>query len=280
MPCAIPLRKAEQICAHAGFTLIELSVVVFLVALVMSVALPQLVPMIAFSELQGAARHMANYGRGAVAEATLLRETLMVRFDLDAQEYYTVRLVYPEAEEGEDYVDQWALMDQNKSFSSEDFRSSLGQRGGGGGLFGAPDGFDDTSANMQLLDQFDRFARRDLEMRARNVIQEEGILDEIGPLFEEDFSLDLDEPQEEELMDPVLERVRMPGTLRIESVTVDGVEQRSGVVEVELSALGLGGMLGAYLVNSDEEYYTVVWDPVTGQTRFLEGKQDFALETQ
>ncbi len=270
-----PLRAVAFCRANKGFTLIELSVVIFLIALIMSVALPQLIPMISFSELQGTARHMANYGRGAVAEATLLRETLMVRFDLDAQEYYTVRLVYPETEEGEGYVDQWALMDQNKSLSSSDFRSSLGQRGGG--MFGAPDGFDDNSANTQLLDQFDRFARRDLEMRAKNVVQEEGILDEIGPLFEEDFSLGMDEPQEEELTDPVLEKVHLSGAVRIESVTVDGVEHRSGVVEVELSALGLGGLMGAYLVNGDGEYYTVVWDPVTGQTRFLDGKQEFTM---
>ncbi len=260
----------------AGFSLVELTVVVFLISLVLSVALPQLIPVIAFSELQGMARHMANYGRGAVAEATMLRETLIVRFDLDAQEYYTVRISYPQSAEGEEYVDQWALLEDSQSFASDDFKSSLSLRSGGD-LFGAPEGFDDLEANGQLRERFDRFARTRVMEAARNVRHEEGLMDDIGPLFDEEFSLDMAEPEEVELTDMVLERVKLPETVRLESVVVAGVEYASGVAEIELSPLGLLDVSGMYLVNEDDEYYTVIWDPVTGQTQYIEGRQ--SLET-
>lgn len=263
---------------NRGFTLVEMAVVVFLLALIMSVALPQLVPLIAFSELSGAARHLANYGRGAVAESTMLRETLLVRFDLDAQEYYTVRIEYPDPVEGEEYVDQWSLLSSSRALESKEFAGALAQGRVDGLLQGMPDGYDDAEADAQLSARFDRFARRTLEARAQNVKQDPGILDEIGPLFEREFSLTLDEPIETELTDMVLERVRLPKSIRIESVEVEGVEYRSGLVEVELNPLGLAGLAGFYLVDDDGEYYTVVWDPVTGQTRFLSGQQPFTLE--
>jgi prepilin-type N-terminal cleavage/methylation domain-containing protein len=270
--------------AHSrGFTLVELMVVVFLMALIMSVAMPSLLPMIVFSELQGAARHMANYGRSVVAEATLRREPLTVRFDLTEQAYYTIRLVYPEPEleEGADEItDQFALYSSMSSSggSFEEMSEMLAASREGGGFDGFPEGFDDVEANQQLGAKFDGFAQRIMEERAKNVVPGESFLDEIGPLFEEEFTLDVGEPEEVELNDMVLERVYLPGNVLIESITVDGERQTGGLVEVTISPLGLDSEVLLHIVNEDAEYYTVHWDPVTGYSRFLPGKEELLNE--
>lgn len=272
--CRSCMRRA------GGFTLIELSVVIFLIALISAIAFPQLAPVIMFTELEGEARHLSNYGRAAIAESTLFREDITVRFDLDNQEYYCIRIVYPEpeSEEGEPEEDQMALFSQlrGSGLSSADISGALAGARMQGDTLGLPDGFDDEAANRQLSDKFDRFARRVLEERAKNVKQEESLLDEIGPLFdpEDEFSLDLAEPEEQELMDPALQRVLLSPTVRLESVIIDGAAQSRGVAEVKLSPLGLSSEVGFYLVNDDEDYFTVIWDPLTGGTNILDGKQD------
>jgi len=274
-PRCRPLRRRAD-----GFTLLELSVVIFLIALIAAIAFPQIAPVIMFTELEGEARHLSNYGRAAIAESTLFREDITAYFDLDNQEYYCVRVVYPEPEstEGEPEQDQMGLFSQLKKsgMSSADISGALAGARSDKGTLGLPDGFDDTAANRQLADKFDRFARRVLEERAKNVKQEESILDEIGPLFEskDKFSLDLAEPEEQELADPALQRVILPGNIRIESVIIDGNAQSRGIAEVKLSPLGLSSKVGFHIVNNDEDYFTVIWDPLTGGTNILDGKQD------
>ena len=264
----------------AGYTLVELAVVMFLVGLILSVTLPKLVPVIAFSELQGSARRLANYGRGVVAEAALERGTITVYFDLDAQEYYSVRLVYPEGEAGfEGETDQWGLLSDSGAFNSPDFMDNLrASRDGGKGMLDGMDGFDDGAANAQLASRFDKMAWRITEERARNVIPDESFLDEIGPLFEEEFTLEETEPEEVELTDVILERTRLPETISIEAVVIEGMEYSSGLIDVEVSPLGLLDLVGIYLVNDNEEYYTVSWDPVTGYAKFESGRKDLFAE--
>lgn len=268
---------------RGGFTLLEMSVVVFLMGVILAMAFPYLLPVIAFSRLEGEARHLANYGRAAIAQATLFREDVVIRFDLDAQEYYAVHWLEPESGEGEGETDQMKLLSTLRGrgdFSSAQLAQSLAEsRASEGGLFeGLPDGFDDEAANRQMGDRFDKFARRATEARAKNVKQEAGILDEIGPLFEkgDEFSLEEDEPVEEELLDPVLQRTRMPQELRLEAVVVDGVSNDRGKVEVVLSPLGLMQTVVLYLRSEDGEYYTVVWDPVTSGTNVMEGKESIS----
>ncbi len=267
---------------RGGFTLLEMSVVVFLMGVILAMAFPYLLPVIAFSRLEGEARHLANYGRAAIAQATLFREEVVIRFDLEAQEYYTVHWIEPESGEGEGEgeTDQMKLLSTLRGrgdFSSAQLAQSLAEsRTSEGGLFeGLPDGFNDEAANRQMSDRFEKFARRATEARAKNVKQEAGILDEIGPLFEEsdEFALEENEPVEEEILDPVLERTRLPEEVRLEAVVVDGVSSDRGEVEVLLSPLGLTQVVVLYLRSEDGEYYTVVWDPVTSGTDVLEGKE-------
>ena len=68
---------------RGGFTLIELAVVIVIVAAVAAVAFPRLIPILAYSELEGSARHAAQFGRAALGEAAMLSKELTIRIDLD-----------------------------------------------------------------------------------------------------------------------------------------------------------------------------------------------------
>lgn len=276
---AAPVAHSRR---NGGFTLLELSIVIFLIMIISAIALPQLLPAISFSQLEGQSRHLANYGRSVIAQATMLREDLTVYFDLDRQEYYTVRLEYPENSEGEGAsVDQMAVLQEMRNGGmTPDMMSGMLSEGrmGGAKLSGMPEEYDDEAANKQMDDKFSKFARKALEERAKNVKQEASLMDEIGPLFDEKdkFSLEAVEPTPVELTDPVLGRTRIGEGARLERVVIEGTGYAKGLVQLNLSALGLTEKVWFYVVNDDGECYTVVWDPVTGGAHLLPGRQDVA----
>jgi len=98
-------------------------------------------------------------------------------------------------------------------------------------------------------------------------------MDEFGPLFEREFTLDIEEEEEEEIVLPLLNRTKMPEEVQIESVVVGGTDYTKGVVEVDLSPLGLLEPVVFFVKDLDEEYFTVEWDPITGLTYLYEGKE-------
>ena len=245
---------------------------ILLISLISAIAFPQLLPLIYFTELEGSARHLSSYGRNVIAQAMFMRDPHTVRFDLGSQEYFTVHWVYPkqEQEDEEEMADQLAML---QDFSASKGFASLKTEGSDS--IGSD--FDQELAAEQFNDRFARFARRGIEARAENVLHEKSFLDEAGDLFDEEDEFDIDdteEPVEEELADPLLQRSHLPGDIRIEAVTVDGKRNTSGLVEVEITALGLATKVGIHLVNSDNEYFTVVWDPLLNETKWSSGKED------
>ncbi len=268
--------------ADCGFTLLELCVVMVIIAVVASIAAPQFLGLISYGELDGEGRWLANYGTAAMAEAVLFKTPIKVRLDLDKQEYSSIRLIYPEPEADADGnplpPDQISMLSKAKKetkMSSSQMSDLLsGKKNMDPSLRGAlPGGFDQDLADQQMNDKFGRFARQALETRAKNVKPKEGILDEIGPLFEKKFTLKEDEPTEEQ-QGGVLAKHRMPEGVRITAVMRDGEVLSKGIVEVEVSPLGLTSLAAMHIVNGDGEYMTIYWDPLTGRGSARQGKLD------
>jgi prepilin-type N-terminal cleavage/methylation domain-containing protein len=268
--------------ADRGFTLLELCVVMVIIGVIASIAAPQFIGLISFGELDGEGRWLANYGTAAVSEAALFKAPVTVRLDLDKQEYYSIRWIYPEPETDADGQplppDQMSLLSKAKKdskMSSSQMSDLLaGKKNMDPSMRGAlPREFDQEMADKQMNDKFGRFARQSLETRAKNVKHKEGILDEIGPLFEKKFTLKEEEPTEER-QGGALARHKLPEGVRIVSVMRDGEVKSKGVVEVEVSALGLSSLASFHIVNSDNEYLTIYWDPLTGRGTVRQGKLD------
>lgn len=257
-----------------GFTLIELLVVIGLISMIVGVALPRLMPAILFSNHEGAARRIAGYGRSAIGHAALRHERLTVMVDLDHQEYWCERLPEPKDEEEED-----------------------GRSGGMGGMPFPTDGLEllamaqsalageeDGEVDTELLkeqakrmnDGFERLARRALLARAERVIHDrEGLFDEMEPLFEDEFTLDIEEDKDlepVEVLEPLLQRTRLPQGCFIDSVRVGEKEHRTGVVEIEITTLGLAEPVTFFIANEDGDYFTVDWDPITSDSHLRAGR--------
>lgn len=276
-------RRASR-AAQAGFTLLELALVVFLIGVVAAMTVPQLLPVIAFSELEGSARHIAGFGRGAMAQSALLRERIVVRVDLKNQEFYAVHWVLPETDEEKelkekepDQLAKLALLKEKGIRSGADLDKSLLQGGELGSLLSDGDGaFDEELAGYQMSDKFNTFSREALEARAENIKHDESFLGDVGEIFgkEEVFDLDEKEPVEEELADPILRRTKLREGIRITGVDVDGVHISKGEVEIEFTVLGLAQKAVFFVENEDGDAFTVLWDPVSGRTNIFPGLKD------
>ncbi len=253
----------------------ELCVVVLIVGLISSVALPQLLPLLIYSELEAEARRLANYGSGVVAEAALFGTELTVLFDLDAQEYYAVRMVYPDDETGEagDQLSLFSSFRASGNYSATELSQMMSS--GDRRLTGAlPDDFDPSAADAQMANRFDTRYHQLLYARAKNVKHDAGFLTEIGPLFEREFSLSWSEPYEEELSDPILRRYKFPEGVRLDAVYTEGASGGRGLIEIPVSPLGLDNRVVIHLRNEDGDYHTVTWNPLTGRGLTQQGRLD------
>ena len=275
-----PLREAQP-AGSRGFTLLEMVVVAALIGLVMAVALPQLMPVIVFSRGEGAARHLAGFGRTAMAQASLMRENITVKFNLDEQTYWAERLVREDEEEffkdqeegkeggkdrksGKDKTDSMDLMGSSGLRKSQ-FGSTMGNPDD-------PAAADDEAARM-MRDRLERYIRVQTEARARK-LDKGSLFEEMTPLFEKEFDLEDTESYIEEIKEPLLQRTQLPQGVEIELVRVGSTDYGSGDVEIELSSLGLFEPILFHVKNEDEDYFTVAWDPLTGTARFERGKKD------
>lgn len=239
-----------------GFTLIELMLVVLLIVTMFGIAMPRLMPAITYGEHEAAARRLANYGRAAVAESALRQERYTVRIDLEAQEYWTVRwpgMGASLATEFEDELDgasaqQMAMMAQQHE-ENMDMQAEL------------------------MNEQMERFARLSAQSRMRNV-RRDGFLAEVGQVFEWEFSLDDEEEETEEVRGELLRRGRPPEGVTIESVVISGRRYGSGLAEVDVTPAGLAEPVTLYVESARGEFFTVVWDPITGGAHIRQGREE------
>jgi len=256
----------------------ELCVVIVIISMVAAIGLPQLAHVLVFSEIQAEAQRLANYGAGALSEAALFGTKLTVYIDIDSQQYYATRLVYPEENaEGENNINYMGMLQdfrESGSYTSAQISDMLAGKGvGNRQLAGTlPREFDAEKADQQMTDRFNQRHQRLLYARAQNVKHDAGFLSEIGPLFDKPFTLSWAEPYEEEIYDPILRRYRLPEGIRIEAVYLNGAVISRGAAPVEISPLGLQQHLVVHIRNEDGDYFTVSWNGVTGRGIAREGR--------
>jgi hypothetical protein len=263
--------NSQRTCA--GFTLLELGIVVMLLAIVLSVALPRMLPLIAFGRLEGSARHVAAYGRSAAAHCAIEQERITIKFDLDEQEYWAVR---------------WL-----ESTDDEELFDNDGLFGEGGGLFGGDESAGNSDDPLAALaattapgstlaqeeemlrfeQQFERFGRLSTQSRMRNVKRDE-MFAGTGELFGNEFSLGADDEDTEELKTSLLGRTWLPDGVVIENIRLGSTDHTAGLVQVDVTPLGLGQPVLFHLRSSDDDYFTVIWDPITGNSRLSRGKEE------
>lgn len=248
--------------AANGFTLIELMVVMVLMALMMAAALPQLWPSIAIAGLEGQAHHLANFGRAAVAHCTLMRERFLIKIDLQNQKYW--------AEKQEQDPQALGIQTDKKNANKpQQPFVPLAQQ-------------DPTTLNKmdpqerarQCRQAMEMFVRTAIEARAANVAQaDDGMLKDVGPKFKK-FELGGDKKKDNTVRLNLLEPTNMPDNVTIDSVLVGGKTYNQGTVEVQILPLGLTQNVVFYLKGEDGDFYTVIWDAITGGSRVYDGKRE------
>lgn len=258
-----------------GFTLIELMVVISLMAMIAAMSLPYFLPVLLFSTHEGAARHLANYGRSAIAHSTLEKETITVMIDLDNQEYWSESLPKPDPEE----EDEETRLGEEEKFPEDDmelYRQATEELERPEDERGSKEGEELLNEQTsRMAKQFNARAKQALIARAERVVHDQrGILQDIGDLFEDDFSLDGDgeEILPEELISPLLGRTRLPSGVYIEYVQLGDLQHIDGIVEIELTPLGLGSDVEFSLINEEGNVFIVKWDPVSGGATLTEGR--------
>ncbi len=124
--------------------------------------------------------------------------------------------------------------------------------------------------------RFEQMAQAATTSRANNV-KRSGILQDVGPLFDEEFSLGVDIESDEELLEevtlPLLLRTPLPDDVMIETVMVGGQEYSSGLVEITITPFGLSQPVVFYVKDAGDDYYTVTWDAITGGAHLESGRQ-------
>jgi len=263
-----------------GFTLIELMVVIAIMAGVIAMAAPRLLPVLLYSTHEGAARRLANYGTAAVAEAAFDKEKLTFKFDFETQEYWLERMPEPPVDEKE-AARNTQLEDESKDRKGLPKDDAELERMAQTELARElPEGGKRSPEALKVLDEQSQRMMVASNKRARSVIgaqasrvkQDEKALprSQREGQKKEDPARKKIEP--EEIKGPLLGRNRLPEEITLVMASIGEKEISKDVFEVEIPPTGLEVETKFWLMNGEGKTFVVTWDPATGQTRLAEGE--------
>ncbi|MFP6584863.1 MAG: prepilin-type N-terminal cleavage/methylation domain-containing protein [Candidatus Hydrogenedentota bacterium] len=260
-----------------GFTLIELMIVILLMTMIVSIAAPRLLPLLSLTEHENEASRLAGYGRAAMAHTALTHSSIRVRIDLDTQEYWAETLPdlvksygttggYGSENDDDDWIPEDKIglaqassqilqgdeVEQEYNTEEEQNKVLDKQRG-------------------EMEDRFRSMADNTLFARALRVhhddydyVDDESIFARNREYEEED-----EEAVREPVSDPLLAAHTVIDSVWIDSITIAGEEYVKGIVDIELTPLGLDTEVRLSLFNEDGDLMTVYWDPMTGNAWYI-----------
>jgi len=294
-----------------GFTLIELMVVALLIAMIVSVSAPRLLPMLATTTVEGECRTMMGFGRAVVAHSLFANEEVVVKFDLEAQEYWAEALPSGSTARVDNYEEDQEDEEEEKY-----------------GEFDVPD--DPEELRVAVLETLEHremekenadpdFVPRYLDTETYYGVELEDqdmILEKQKENMEEDFHEryrqsviilskkikhndpfdyedrdDLEDPYRleyeddvevdeegdplggEEIKDDLIRRRKLEEPMKIESLFIDGEEIVEGIAEFIVTARGLSNDVQVTLANDEGDRYTVYWNPITGTIWFEQAEE-------
>lgn len=239
-----------------GFTLLELMAVFAVIALVIAVVAPKLLPLAVHFGHEGAARELAAYGEAVIQHAKLNNEEVFVKFDLDKGAYWVEHWVPEDPEEAdgeeEEAADGAATLQESVSASMEDPQATDEER---------------AKTSERVGEHFADFAEQRLRAQAE-LVEPNRTPKEEDRAMRPDLEFEGDRERrmvKEPLAAELLEKRRMPEGVSLESIALPGESSRSGVVELVVSPLGLDRDVRMKLVDEDGGVLGVRWDPILGR---------------
>lgn len=280
--------------ARRGFTLIELMMVILLIALIASVAAPRLLPLLTITEHENEARRLVGYGRTAMAHAALTRKPIRVRIDLDRQEYWSeeMPMLIPEPDEsstqGSRYDD-----DEDDDIPDDDYEleqttkriiRSQDENRESDTVDELDPRYRDEETRKSVLDKqretmeerFQSMADNSLYARALRV-NHEGRQFGLEELYE-DAEFDDEELEGKNMPKPIsdilLKAHQVIETVWIDTVWVGEDEFQKGIVDIDLTPLGLETDVAFALFNEEGDLLMVYWDPLSGNAWYTREASD------
>jgi prepilin-type N-terminal cleavage/methylation domain-containing protein len=296
-----------------GFTLIELMIVALLIAMIISVTAPRLLPLLATATVEGECRTMMGFGRSVVAHALIANEEVVVKIDLDQKEYWaealpsgnTVRTdTYEEdqeAEEEEKYG-EFDIPEDPKELALEVHKVLEHRESQAEDLdpdfehkfldpqeyYGVEEEDQDKLMLKQKEDMEDNFHeryRQSVVILAKKIVHNDPFDYESRNDLDDPYRLEFEDEVEvdeegdplggEELKGTLVRRRAFDETVKIESLFIDDEEIVEGIAEFIVTARGLASSVELTLANDDGDRYTVFWNPITGTIWF---EQAFELQ--
>lgn len=253
----------QRASGSRGFTLLELMAVFAVIAMILAVAAPRLLPLATYFGHEGSARQLAAFGETAIQHAKLNSEELYVKFDLETGAYWIEHWVPEDSEDGAgEGASGIAEMEETITEMLNDPNAD-------------PD--DLIEGAKELQKHFSGFAEQRLRARAElvepNRSREEDEND--GAMRASWGDGQKNRPMKKEtLVAPLLEKRQLPENVFFESVTLPDERTSGDIVEVVISPLGLERDVRIKLVSEDGDVLTVRWDPIVSRGFVYAGDWD------